>query len=493
MANFSQAADFAGVGRCENRFRFSLVLVSRSEKMRGYEARPDGYGMKKLLSGPFSRQLAALALIFAGLFTLIAIAQGLWLRWHFKTTTRAQLSAWADLVSAEIHIGKQWDIQEYRQSSINAPMYYVLTKSGLVIDIEGFIPGVIGRVTAPDVPANTPATITTETGETWRILATRVKGGVIYTGVPHPEAFKEVDAILLDTTRVFGASIGSALGTRSNTINRIVHYAIVDDGSTLRFSLGGIPLRVDPATVQALAVSHSMTSAAGDPYYLYSQPLTDAAGREAGTIIVPQDEKVERGFVADAFRFNAAVGVVSWLVALALIAIYAIPGRRHRAEQQVPLAQAIREGEGPKREFKETLEFDPGTGKPLAALVLASLKTIAAFLNTDGGTLYIGVADDGGIKGIERDYALCNQRNQNKDGFALKLQSLVSDRIEPKPLGRVKIEFVEEGGPVVCQVTVQRSPVVVHVDKKQVFVRDGNATRMIEGAVLTNWILQRAG
>ncbi len=33
----------------------------------------------------------------------------------------------------------------------------------------------------------------------------------------------------------------------------------------------------------------------------------------------------------------------------------------------------------------------------------AALKTIAAFLNTEGGDLLIGVADDGSIVGIERD------------------------------------------------------------------------------------------
>ena len=33
----------------------------------------------------------------------------------------------------------------------------------------------------------------------------------------------------------------------------------------------------------------------------------------------------------------------------------------------------------------------------------AVLKTIAAFLNTEGGDLLIGVADDGSIIGIERD------------------------------------------------------------------------------------------
>ena len=43
--------------------------------------------------------------------------------------------------------------------------------------------------------------------------------------------------------------------------------------------------------------------------------------------------------------------------------------------------------------------------KPLETAVL---KTIAAFLNSrDGGTLLIGVADDGTVHGLDSDYSRC--------------------------------------------------------------------------------------
>ncbi|MGR9247020.1 AlbA family DNA-binding domain-containing protein [Rhizobium leguminosarum] len=75
----------------------------------------------------------------------------------------------------------------------------------------------------------------------------------------------------------------------------------------------------------------------------------------------------------------------------------------------------IAEGENANIEWKETLLLD--VAKHLKAklppqecfsekVLQSSLKTIAAFLNTSGGTLLIGVADQGTVTGIERDFPL---------------------------------------------------------------------------------------
>ncbi|MGD0136828.1 MAG: ATP-binding protein [Bryobacteraceae bacterium] len=52
-------------------------------------------------------------------------------------------------------------------------------------------------------------------------------------------------------------------------------------------------------------------------------------------------------------------------------------------------------------EFKQSLGADARTGAKVQRH-LTVLKTIAAFLNTDGGTLLIGVSDDGQIRGSGR-------------------------------------------------------------------------------------------
>ena len=55
-------------------------------------------------------------------------------------------------------------------------------------------------------------------------------------------------------------------------------------------------------------------------------------------------------------------------------------------------------------EFKETFEFNKHTnGNRDSRLVDSCIKTIGAFLNSDGGDLLVGVSDDRQVIGIDRD------------------------------------------------------------------------------------------
>ncbi len=56
------------------------------------------------------------------------------------------------------------------------------------------------------------------------------------------------------------------------------------------------------------------------------------------------------------------------------------------------------------------------------------VKSLAAFLNAKGGTLLIGVDDDGSVCGVERDYATLGQR-PDRDGYQQSLVNLVSSTL----------------------------------------------------------------
>lgn len=64
----------------------------------------------------------------------------------------------------------------------------------------------------------------------------------------------------------------------------------------------------------------------------------------------------------------------------------------------------INKGESPKLEFKSTLRVDLKTSKPEKFIEHSVLKTLAAFLNSDGGTLLIGIEDNKNILGLEHDF-----------------------------------------------------------------------------------------
>jgi hypothetical protein len=154
-----------------------------------------------------------------------------------------------------------------------------------------------------------------------------------------------------------------------------------------------------------------------------------------------------------------------------------------------PLLTLIAQGEGSKLEFKETLEVDIKTDAKSSDVLHSALKTIAGFLNTEGGTLLIGVSDSGEIKGLEKDFKLCKKHNM--DGFEQKLRDLIKTRFEPAPFSKIAINFEELQEGTICRMDVPRSEKVIHLDKKEIYIRDGNRTLPLEGPALTRWIEER--
>ncbi len=122
-----------------------------------------------------------------------------------------------------------------------------------------------------------------------------------------------------------------------------------------------------------------------------------------------------------------------------------------KSSQIKGLAGIISMGEGHDIEFKSTLRWDLRAGKTNNQVERACLKTISAFLNSNGGILLIGVRDDGSLEGIESD------RFTNTDKFLLHLWTLIrtSFGTDVSPNIQATLEAVE--GKTVCSVKCNRS------------------------------------
>lgn len=94
-----------------------------------------------------------------------------------------------------------------------------------------------------------------------------------------------------------------------------------------------------------------------------------------------------------------------------------------RSKEQISTKEIIEQGESDQVEFKSTLRWNLYAQKKDKAIEKAALKTLAAFMNTKGGTLIVGVADDGNILGLEND------KFANHDKLLLHLTKIVQDRI----------------------------------------------------------------
>jgi hypothetical protein len=122
--------------------------------------------------------------------------------------------------------------------------------------------------------------------------------------------------------------------------------------------------------------------------------------------------------------------------------------RAHRQADEL-----IKRGESKTLEFKATLRWNLREKRQDDKVVTHSvLKTVAAFLNTEGGDLLIGVADDRSIVGIEADQL------ESDDKFMRHLAQVVRNGLGDRAGTCIdpKTQIVQ--GKTVCLVSCQRSP-----------------------------------
>ena len=153
-----------------------------------------------------------------------------------------------------------------------------------------------------------------------------------------------------------------------------------------------------------------------------------------------------------------------------------------------PITDLIELGESYVLEFKSTLQWDIVKGEQNKALRISSLKTINAFMNSQGGTLVIGVEDDGNIYGLDRDIAVAKK---SKDGFEQLLVSLIADSMGTTSAPNYRIRFEEVVGKTVCVVDVERSPEPVFIKSnkgKAFYIRVGNTSRALDHEEMLKYV-----
>ncbi len=148
------------------------------------------------------------------------------------------------------------------------------------------------------------------------------------------------------------------------------------------------------------------------------------------------------------------------------------------SELQHDLAALIAAGEGDQMEFKASLRWDLNEQRTNRALEMVILKSVAGFLNGSGGTLLIGVADDGTVLGLEADYKTLKRKN--RDGFDQALMSLIATQLGGDLAPSVQILFHVIQDSEVCRVILSPAPRPVFLDQggnPRLYLRSGAATR----------------
>lgn len=137
------------------------------------------------------------------------------------------------------------------------------------------------------------------------------------------------------------------------------------------------------------------------------------------------------------------------------------------------IEQLIQKGENKCLEFKSTLRWHIVISRDDSAIEGSILKTVAAFLNSDGGTLLVGVDDHGNLLGTELDHF------QNDDKYLLHFSQLVNSKIGKQFLDYISWELKEVQGKQVFRIDCQQSPSPVFLklgDRDELYIRSGPST-----------------
>lgn len=140
-------------------------------------------------------------------------------------------------------------------------------------------------------------------------------------------------------------------------------------------------------------------------------------------------------------------------------------------------------GETDRVEFKQTARWNTHTKQRDQKMEMVFARTVAGFLNADGGTLLIGVDDEGEPTGLENDLSL--GKVADHDRFQLWLIDHLQRTLGKTAATRITVVFEPINGIDVCRVDIEPSGRPVFLDQPKgprtadFYVRIGNSTRRL--------------
>jgi hypothetical protein len=154
------------------------------------------------------------------------------------------------------------------------------------------------------------------------------------------------------------------------------------------------------------------------------------------------------------------------------------------------VSDLLRHMETNRVEFKKSARASLENEAPEKVINDGVVKTVAAFLNSAGGTLAIGITDDGDILGLQPDLDF---KRQDLDGYQNWLTTLLVNNIGAGVVGAyVGLRIEPVGSEVVCLVDATPSPAPVYARTTKgdacFYVRINNTTRLLEGPDIPNYI-----
>jgi hypothetical protein len=186
------------------------------------------------------------------------------------------------------------------------------------------------------------------------------------------------------------------------------------------------------------------------------------------------------------------IGVLGSVAAVTAASAGLVVQQRRRAKG-VPGATAdelIAGGETDRVELKSTARWNTRTGAKDERMEAEVAITVAGFMNAGGGTVLVGVDDEGHVLGLADDMAVVPGRD--RDGFELWLRTMLAERLGRAVTADVGVSFPVVEGREVCRIDVAPADRPVFVGATggartaDFHLRVGNTTRRL----LTDEVLE---
>lgn len=158
----------------------------------------------------------------------------------------------------------------------------------------------------------------------------------------------------------------------------------------------------------------------------------------------------------------------------------------------------IADGESDGLEFKSTLRWDLVESTVNKRLEDVVIKTIAAFANSQGGTLLIGVADDGKLLGLESDFHSLGDGDRDK--FEIHLRNLLNQQLGVGFVtGKIAVKFHVIGDLDICQIDTAPAikPMILTAKDKngqaveKFYARSGNSSQEFSLSEMSAYVKER--
>jgi membrane protein YdbS with pleckstrin-like domain len=166
------------------------------------------------------------------------------------------------------------------------------------------------------------------------------------------------------------------------------------------------------------------------------------------------------------------------LYAAQITGVVELARARQAASQPQSALELIAGGEGQHVEFKASLLWDYYRQAVNKDLYEPVMKNLAAFMNTAGGVLLIGVSDEGEVLGLERDFGALPKKNV--DGFENAFNMAFNTMIGAEFRQYVLLAFDEIDGKTVCVLSAAPAGTPVYLTfkgKEDFYIRTGNSSQ----------------